>query len=150
MSDNVKCILLKINEDELLMPSASVAEIIPIKNIINVVNKPSWMLGYLDWRGNSVPLISLERMNEGRMPSLATGKVKAAILVSIGDDNAVPFISILTQDAPKTIHVGEDDVLSNEDPILHPAIADNVMLGNENYSIIDLEKLELMVKDVMA
>ncbi len=150
MAEEIKCLILKINGDELLMPSTSVAEIIPIRNIINVVNKPSWMLGYLDWRGHSVPLLSLETMGKERMPSLATGDVKAAILVSISENSKLPYLSILTQDAPKAIGVGEDDILSNEEEITHPAISDNVMLGNENYSIIDLEKLELMVEDIIA
>ncbi|VAW56298.1 hypothetical protein MNBD_GAMMA07-2325 [hydrothermal vent metagenome] len=150
MTEEIKCIILKINGDELLMPNSSVAEVIAIKNIINVVNKPSWMLGYLDWRGNSVPLICLETMGDGQMPSLATGHVKATILVSIGEGSKIPFLSILTQDSTKIVNVGEDDILSNEKTISHPAIEDNVMLGNENYSIINLEKLENMVKEIMA
>lgn len=39
MSENqIKCLTLKINEDEILLPNAAVAEIVPIKNIINVAN----------------------------------------------------------------------------------------------------------------
>ena len=112
MSDQIKCIVLKINGDELLMPNASVAEIVPIKNIINVANKPGWMLGYLDWRGHSVPLISFEAMGGVRMPSLATGNVKAAVLFSIGEDKNFPYISILIQDAPAVVNVKEEDILA--------------------------------------
>jgi len=150
MSEEIKCIILKINGDELLMPNASVAEIIPIKNIINVANKPGWMLGYLDWRGNSVPLISFEAMGGVRMPSLATGNVKAAILFSIGEDNQFPYLSILMQDTPKTISVKEEDLLSNMEENNHPAVEESVMLGDESYSIINLEKLESIVKEVMT
>jgi chemosensory pili system protein ChpC len=150
MSEEIKWVILKINGDELLMPNASVAEIIPIKNIINVANKPGWMLGYLDWRGNSVPLISFEAMGGVRMPSLATGNVKAAILFSIGEDNQFPYLSILMQDAPKTISVKEEDLLSNMEENNHPAVEEKVMLGDESYSIINLEKLESIVKEVMT
>ncbi len=149
MSEEIKCVILKINGDELLMPNASVAEIVPIKNIINVANKPGWMLGYLDWRGHSVPLISFEAMGDVRMPSLATGNVKAAILFSIGEDSKFPYLSILMQDAPKNINVKEEDVISNKEEITHPAIQDKVMMADGSYSIIDLEKLESIVKDVM-
>lgn len=149
MSEEIKCVILKINGDELLMPNASVAEIVPIKNIINVANKPGWMLGYLDWRGHSVPLISFEAMGDVRMPSLATGNVKAAILFSIGEDNKFPYLSILMQGAPKNINVKEEDVISNKEEITHPAIQDKVMMADGSYSIINLEKLESIVKDVM-
>lgn len=150
MSEEIKCVILKINGDELLMPNASVAEIIPIKNIINVANKPGWMLGYLDWRGNSVPLISFEAMGGVRMPSLATGNVKAAILFSIGEDSQFPYLSILMQDAAKTISVKEEDLLSNMEENNHPAVEEKVMLGDESYSVINLEKLESIVKEVMT
>jgi len=150
MSEEIKCVILKINGDELLMPNASVAEIIPIKNIINVANKPGWMLGYLDWRGHSVPLISFEAMGGVRMPSLATGNVKAAILFSIGEDSQFPYLSILVQDAPKVVSVKEDDLLSNMEEINHPAVEEKVMLGDESYSVINLEKLESIVKEVMT
>ncbi|VAW58987.1 hypothetical protein MNBD_GAMMA08-2084 [hydrothermal vent metagenome] len=150
MSEKIKCVVLKINGAEILMPNASVAEIVPIRNIINVANKPGWMLGYLDWRGNSVPLVSFEAMGNERMPSLATGNVKAAILFSIGEDSQFPYLSILMQDAPKIVNVKEDDIISNKDEVTHPAVEDQVMIDDAAYSIINLEKLESIVKEVMT
>ena len=150
MSDEIKCVIQKINGDELLMPNSSVAEIVPIKNIINVANKPGWMLGYLDWRGHSVPLISFEAMGNVRMPSLASGTVKAAILFSIGEDNNFPYLSILMQDAPAVVNVKEEDIISNKEEITHPAIEDKVMMADGTYSIVNIEKLESIVKQVMT
>lgn len=148
--DKIKCIILKINNDELLLPNAAVAEIVAIKNIINVANKPAWMLGYLDWRGQSVPLVSFEAMGGVRMPSLATGNVKAAVLFSIGDDKKIPYISILTQGSPSVVSVKESDVISNKEEISHPAIDDKVMMADGSYSIVGLEKLESIVSKVMT
>ena len=150
MSEEIKCIILKVNGDELLMPNAAVAEIIPIKNIINVANKPGWMLGYLDWRGHSVPLVSFEAMGNIRMPSLATGNVKAAILFSIREDSSFPYISILVQDTPTVINVKEEDLISNKEEITHPAIEDKVMTAGGAYSVINLEKLDSIVESVMT
>lgn len=150
MSEEIKCIILKITDDELLMPNASVAEIIPIRNIINVANKPNWMLGYLDWRGHSVPLVSFEAMGGVRMPSLASGNVKAAVLFSIGKNSQYPYMSILMQDAPKVVNVKEEDIISNKEEITHPAVEDKVMMADGTYSIIDLIKLENIIKDVMT
>jgi len=150
MSEEIKCIVLKINEAELLMPNALVAEIIPIKNIINVANKPAWMLGYLDWRGQSVPLISFETMGGVRMPSLATGSVKAAVLFSIGEDKNFPYISILVQGAQSEMNVKRADLIVNKDEIKHPLVESKVMLTDGNYDIVNLEKLEQVVKKVMT
>lgn len=147
--DQIKCVVLKINGDELLMPNATVAEIVPIRNIINVANKPDWMLGYLDWRGNSVPLISFEALGGVRMPSLATGTVKAAVLFSIGDDENFPFVSILMQETPTVVNVKDQDLIQEKCEITHPAISEKVMMSDGNYSIMDLEKLEVIIKETM-
>jgi chemosensory pili system protein ChpC len=148
-NSQIKCISLKINEADILLPAAAVAEIVPIKNIINVANKPSWMLGYLDWRGNSVPLVAFETMGGVRMPSLASGSVKAAILFSIGEDRQFPFISILVQGAPGALSVKEDDIVPVAENIIHPAVEQRVMIGDATYSVISLENLESIVKTTM-
>ena len=148
--DQVKCVVLTVNEDRLVMPNAAIAEIVPIRNIINVANKPGWMLGYLDWRGNSVPLVSFEAIGGVRMPSLASGDVKAAVVYSISEDKEFPFISFLVQGAPQVVNLVPTDVIENKEEIQHPAIEQKVMIKGEMASILDLEKLEFLIKHIMT
>ena len=148
--DQVKCVILAVNEDKLLLPNAAIAEIIPIRNMINVANKPDWMLGYLDWRGNSVPLVSFEKLGGVRMPSLASGDVKAAIVYAVTGDRQFPFMAFLMQGAPQVVNVMATDVIENKEEIKHPAIEQKVMIKGEMASIMDLEKLELLIKHVMT
>ena len=54
------------------------------------------------------------------------------------------------QGAPDMLDVKEEDMLSNKEGITHPAVADKVMIAEETYSIMDMEKLETIVKDVMT
>jgi chemosensory pili system protein ChpC len=149
-AEQIQCTMLTISDDKLVLPNAAVAEIIPIQNIINVANKPAWMLGYLDWRGNSVPLVSFETLAGVRMPSLASGDIKAAILYSISDDKEFSFMSILVRGAPKILAVGQTDVMSNKEEVYHPAVEQKVLVCEENASIVDLEKLENLIKDIMS
>ena len=150
-SGQVKCVLLTVNEDLLVLPNAAIAEIVPIRNIINVANKPDWMLGYLDWRGNSVPLVSFESLGGVRMPSLASGDVKAAVMYSVSDDKAFPYMSILVQGAPKVVSVDPTNIIANNDEQLnHPAVEQKVVLLEEDASIVDLEKLEQLIKYIMS
>ncbi len=149
-AEQVKCVLLTINEDRLLLPNTALAEIVQIKNIINVANKPKWLLGYLDWRGNSVPLVAFETIGGVRMPSLASGLVKAAVFYAIGEDKKFPFVSILVQGAPQVVNVLENDLIESKEDINHPAIDQKVMVKGELASIIDLEKLEAIIKKIMT
>lgn len=147
----VKCVLLNINEDTLVLPNRSIAEIIPIRNMINVANKPGWMLGYLDWRGQSVPLVSLEMMGGVRMPSLASGNVKAAIIYTISDDRAFPFVAVLIQGAPEVFDLAPTDISEDtEAKIVNPVIEQKVLVKEQPASIVDLSKLEKAIKHIMT
>ena len=148
--DQIKCVLLTVNEDRLIMPNAAIAEIVPIRNIINVANKPDWMLGYLDWRGNSVPLVAFESLGGVRMPSLASGDVKAAVVYAISNDKEFPFMSFLVQGAPQVVNVTSTDLIENKEEIHNPAIEKKVMVKGETASIMDLEKLEFLIKHIMT
>jgi len=153
MSSNyqqVKCALLTINEDRLLVPNASLVEIVPIRNIINVANKPKWFLGYLDWKGNSVPLVSIETMVGVHMPSLASGDVKAVVVYAQGGDKSLPFISFLVQGDPSIVNVFETDLETLEQTIQNPVVAYCVSLKDEQASLLDFEKLEAAVKSVLT
>lgn len=148
--EQIKCVVLTINEGQVILPNAAIAEIVPIRNIINVANKPDWMLGYLDWRGNSVPLVSFEALGGIRMPSLASGDVKAAVVYAIGGDKDFPFMSFLVQGAPQVADVSSEDIIPNREEIHHPAVEQKVMVKGEMASILDLEKLEQVIKDIMT
>lgn len=153
MSDNpeqIKCVLLKINEDVLLLPNSSLVEVVPVRNIINVANKPRWMLGYLDWRGNSVPLVAFETMNNVRMPSLANQEVRAAVLYAVGENKSIPFLSFLVQGVPQIINVTPTDIVADTAEVVHPAIERKVLVKGEQASVVSMEKLEGMIKSVMT
>lgn len=153
MSDNleqIRCVLLKVNEDILMLPNSALIEVVPVRNIINVANKPRWMLGYLDWRGNSVPLVAFETMNGVRMPSLANQDVRAAVLYSVGDNKAIPFISFLVQGAPQIMNVVAADIVADTSAISHPAIDKKILVKGEQVSVVAMEKLEGMIQKVMT
>ena len=108
------------------------------------------MLGSLDWRGTSVPLVSFESLGGVRMPSLASGDVKAAVMYSVSDDKEFPFMSILVQGAPKVVNVDATSVIANKEQVNHPAVEQKVMLREDDASIVDLDKLEQLIKYIMT
>lgn len=149
-TDQIKCVLLAINEDSILLPNTALAEIVPIRNMINVANKPNWMLGYLDWRGQPVPLVSFEAIGGVRMPSLASGNVRAAIVYSISSESKYPFLSFLVQGEPKVVSLHASDVVANKEVVVHPAIDQKVMVKEDMASIIDLGKLGQLIESVLT
>jgi len=80
------------------------------------------------------------------MPSLATGTVKAAVLFSIGEDKNIPYVSILMQGAPSIVSVREEDIMASEVVNNHPAIEEKIEIDGTAYSIVNIERLEELVK----
>ncbi|MCW8855260.1 MAG: chemotaxis protein CheW [Gammaproteobacteria bacterium] len=148
--EQIKCVLLNINEDQLILPKKAVAEVVPIRNIINVANKPDWMLGYLDWRGNSIPLVSIEAMGGIRMPSLASGDVKAAVVYVVSEDASFNFMSFLVKGTPKVINIKPASIVADEAESQHPAVEQKILVHGEKASIVDLLKLESIIRFVMT
>ncbi|MDQ1362944.1 MAG: chemosensory pili system protein ChpC [Pseudomonadota bacterium] len=133
-----------------MLPNSALVEVVPVRNIINVANKPRWMIGYLDWRGNSVPLVAFETINGVRMPSLANHDVRAAVVYSVGQDKSIPFMSFLVQGAPQVMNVFAADIVADTAVPSHPAIQCKALVKGEQVSIIAMEKLEGMIKSVMT
>ncbi len=147
--EQLKCVLLTTNVDKVVMPNAAIAEIVPVRNLINVANKPGWLLGYLDWRGQSIPLVSFELIGGIRMPSLSSQEVKAVVVYTISDDRKFNFMAFLVQGAPQAVNVVPTDVIADSLPVEHPAIAQRVMVKGQQASIIDMVQLETIIKDVI-
>lgn len=153
MSDadqQLKCVLMSINEGQIILPKKAVAEVVAIKNIINVANKPGWMLGYLDWRGKSIPLVSIEAMGGVRMPSLATGNVKAAVVYVVTENPSFQFMSFLVQGTPKVVNLKPNSIVGDDEPSQHPAIEQNVLIHGEKANLLDLMKVEQMIDFIMT
>ena len=148
--EQIRCVLLKVNENVLMLPNSALVEIVPVRNIINVANKPRWMLGYLDWRGNSVPLVAFETMDGVRMPSLANADVRAAVVYAIGDDKKIPFMAFLVQGVPQVVNVTADEIEVDAMSVTHPAVSQKILLKGTQVSVVEMLKLEGMIKKVMT
>ena len=148
--EQIRCVLLKVNENVLMLPNSALVEIVPVRNIINVANKPRWMLGYLDWRGNSVPLVAFETMDGVRMPSLANLDVRAAVVYAIGDDKKIPFMAFLVQGVPQVVNVTTDEIEVDAETVTHPAVSQKILLKGTQVSVVEMLKLEGMIKKVMT
>ncbi|MFW2374347.1 MAG: chemotaxis protein CheW [Gammaproteobacteria bacterium] len=147
--EQMKCVLLNTNVDKIVLPNAAIAEIVPVRNLINVANKPGWLLGYLDWRGQSIPLVSFELIGGIRMPSLASQDVKAAVVYTISDDRQFNFMAFLVQGSPQAVNVVPTDVITDSLSSEHPAVAQRVLVKGKQASIINMQKLETIIKDVV-
>jgi len=144
---DVPCMLLPLSSGNLLVPTVTVAEMMPIQPFDIKPNTPDWFLGFFPWRNTRVPVVSYETMNLLSSPKLsARGRV--AVLNHTGAADDVPFVGMLTQDIPRMARVEEADITEDEEATRHPYDMMTVKVGVEPLVIPNIEAIERAVSDL--
>lgn len=109
-ADNpIQCVILTQFQMTLLLPRATVAEVVEGQNLDIVVDLQGGVIGKMQWRGWTVPLVSFEAASGGHIPKF-NSETKAVILHSPSDDSTKPYIALTVQGNPKTVTLKEDQL----------------------------------------
>ena len=149
----IKCVILTLRKENVIIPNALVAEIISVKEVVENENKPEWFLGNMNWRGKDVPLLSFEAA-DGDEVSKVNLNTQAVVLYAVGKDgddvespylglvmSGVPHISRFTREQIATDSEGQED---------HPMVAQKVRINGARVSILDVDAMVSMVQDLAA
>jgi chemosensory pili system protein ChpC len=136
----VASLLIPLNDKQLLLPNVTVAEIIPYRAPTVTSDHCSWLLGQLEWRNISIPVLSYEALSGSEVPPIEGARL--AVVNGTGKNQNLPFYAILIQGIPKLTHVKEDDVVTVEAIHSGPYDQMTVSLFDEQAMIPDLEMIE--------
>lgn len=137
-------LLVPLSDRTLLLPNVAVAELIPYRAPQGAQGAPAWLLGQVQWRDLSLPLLSFEAASSGQPVPVGNG-ARVAVLNAIGGREHVKFIALLVQGIPHSIKV--DDSLARAEAELAPLELDAVNLGDVQARIPDLVGLEQKLAD---
>jgi len=87
-TESIKCVILTLRKENVLLPNALVAEILSVKDVQEVGNVPDWYLGKMNWRGADVPLLSFE-VAGGAKVSKVNLNTQAVVLYAVGISGTV-------------------------------------------------------------
>jgi len=107
--DEVASLLIPMVDRMLLLPTVSVAEMVPWNTPVPALNAPDWFLGMFAWREQQVPLLSFEVINGEAQPPLHH-RCRVAVLNNTGESEALPFIAIATQGIPRLARVSDREI----------------------------------------
>ena len=114
MSENTEtlpCVMIPMNGRQLLLPNVSIAEVVDHNGSEAPENSPAWLVGLLDWRGQSLPVISYDAANGGEAPKAANNRGRIVVLNTIGDQHeSIPFIALITQGIPSQARLSENQI----------------------------------------
>jgi len=146
----IRGVLLPLREAQLLLPNASVSEVVGFEELTPVPDAPNWLLGILLWRRQEIPLISFEELVE--VPLSEPGpRSRVAICNTLGGNPRRPFIGILLTSMPSLVRVSQD-VVAPQAKIqdLGPVVKRQVIINGESAWIPDMNSVEWVVQEAMS
>jgi chemosensory pili system protein ChpC len=149
----IKCVILTLRKENVIVPNALVAEIISVKDIEEIENAPSWYLGKMTWRGADVPLLSFEAAG-GEDISKVNLNTQAVVLYAVGKNNEVsdkPYLGLVMSGVPHVSHFTREQIKTDKEADGdHPMVAQKVRINGASVSILDVDAMVDMVAEQAA
>lgn len=100
--DQIQTLELPLGKLSLVVPSASVAEIVAIGQPVPLPYAPDWVIGVVGWRTLGVPVVSFESLVAGKLvPVSATAHSKVVVFYPLPGRSEWEFFGILTTAEPR-------------------------------------------------
>jgi chemosensory pili system protein ChpC len=89
----------------MLLPNAAVAEVGYYRVPDEKSDMPEWMLGSISWRGQTLPVISIELLCNYPVPANLVYS-RLLIMNSVRPDSILPFYAVVTAGVPRPVLFG--------------------------------------------
>jgi chemosensory pili system protein ChpC len=142
--DQVRSLWIPLREVGMLLPHVAVAEVSNFRIADEHAGAPDWLLGTIDWRGERVPVLSLELLCGDRIPANPL-HARLIIVNSVRTDSALRHYAIVAAALPRPMRFSNTMVDEVESCDL-PALRCRVFIGREQAVIPDLDYLQEMLE----
>lgn len=140
--EEVNCLLLPLKDKQLLLPNVAIAEIVPFSHLLTTASSKDWILGRIEWRGVTLPVVCYEMLNQHHAPA-PNPNARFAIVNGVGGHQQLPFYALLIQGIPRQARILENTIQQVE--AMHQGVYDAcaVSIGQDESAMIpDLDKVE--------
>ncbi len=145
----IRCVLVPVGDLRLLLPNATVAEVITLTTPEPVPGAPEWLLGRISWRGWRVPLVSFTKLS-GAQEGDTDLSVRVAVLKALGGNAELPFVAVLTQGFPRLTTLNAELIIPTHDGKPLPrGVKAQVLVRDDVAMIPDLEGIENEVNELL-
>jgi chemosensory pili system protein ChpC len=147
--NDIRGVLIAVARARLLLPNATIAEVLSFAPPSPVEGAPDWLLGRMRWRGWELPLIAFSRMADIAPEAGGLGS-KVVVLKALGGDPKSPYFAILTQGFPRLVTVSPDRLQHEADENLPQGVHARVWLNEDEAFIPDLEAIEVLIAGALT
>src|SRR5690606_30655023 len=143
---DIRGVLIQVEGARLLLPNATIAEVLSYAEPEPVADAPHWLLGRIRWRGWQLPLASFSRLSgiaEGEAGDLGS---KVVVLKALGGDPQLPYLALLTRGFPRLVTVSREALVADagegDAGALPLGVLMRVMLNDEQALLPDVDAIE--------
>ncbi len=150
-SDEIRGVLIQVGQERLLLPNATVAEVLAKVTVEPVEGAPDWLPGTIQWHGWNVPLVAFARLAGMGEEAVTARNNRVVVLKALDGGEALPYFGLLTASFPQLASVPRDSLLadaSEED--LPVGVQMRVLLGEQSAMLPDLGAVERMIGQALA
>ena len=150
-TNDIRGVLIQVSGARLLLPNATIAEVMSFADPEPIDGAPDWLLGRIRWRGWQLPLIAFSRLSGIAEEKGGLGS-KVIILKALGGNAKSPFFALLTQGFPRLVTVARDALVAQEDDgsSLPTGVRARVLLNQDDALLPDLEQIESLIGQALA
>jgi len=147
---DIRGVLIQLAGARLLLPNATIAEVLSYAPPEPVEAAPAWLLGKIRWRGWQLPLVAFaELAGIGREPAGLGSKV--VVLKALAGNAKAPYFAILSQGFPRLVTVSQAGLVSDTDSSQLPLGVHSRVIMNEDTAFVpDLGAVESLITDALA
>lgn len=149
-SSDIRGVMIPVTGGRVLLPNATVSEVITYSEPEPVENAPAWLLGRLPWRGWRLPLFSFGVL-AGMAESEGYSNAKVTVLKALGGRQRLPFMAMLAQGFPRLTTLNAEIILPAGDGSEPPmGVYEYVTVRDDDAVIPDLAALEDMLAEALG
>lgn len=138
----IRGVLIPISGGRLLLPNATVSEVITLSTPDPIEGAPNWLLGRVGWRGWRLPLVSFSTL-AGLPEPQGVLNSRVTVLKVFGGNPRMPFLALVTQGFPRLTTISDDILVpSGDGGELSAGVQQHVLVRDEEAIIPDLAYIE--------
>ena len=146
--------ILTLRSQNVIVPSASVAEMVSAQSAMEVNNMPDWYVAKMRWHGVDVPLVSFEAAS-GEEAKVVNQNTQIAMIYTASDDESrYPYIGLVVSGVPHVTQFSRDQIVVDPESLLEahsrPMVAQKTRINGAAVSILDIDGIESMIKEAEA
>ena len=151
-STEVSAILVPVGELVLILPSVMVAEILSGRDtkVTPPSDAPNWILGTIDWRGCTVPLLGFDTVCE--LPTASNQNTastdKILVLKNPSGGETQPYVALAISSYPQVIAIKPGSISTAPEPPNKSSMVSQYVMYNNRITVIpNFEKLNSELTD---